>query len=202
MTKIETELLHKGYRYIAGVDEAGRGPLAGPVVAAAVILPYDQEIKNIKDSKRLNPNKRMEAYEAILGVGMVGIGMATATEIDQVNILQATFMAMHRAIRQLSCETSVDYCVIDGNKELPGLEIKQEALVRGDALCYSVAAASIVAKVYRDNLMEKLQHQYPQYGFSKHKGYPTKQHLAALAKYGPTPVHRYSFAHVNRSQNL
>lgn len=199
---LEKQLQDKGYCNIAGVDEAGRGPLAGPVVAAAVILPYDQQIDNIKDSKSLNPNKRKVAYEQIFSVGMVGIGMATSEEIDQINILQATFLAMRRAIQKLSSKVSVDYCIVDGNKEIPGLNVKQEAIVKADATCYSVAAASIVAKVYRDNIMEELHCQYPQYGFNQHKGYPTKQHLTALAKYGPTSVHRYSFAHVNRSHSL
>lgn len=202
MNEIETQLFLKGYHNIAGVDEAGRGPLAGPVVAAAVIISDDSGIDNIIDSKKLNPNKRRIAYEEILRLGMVGIGTASASEIDKINILEATYLAMTRAIEQLSAKTKVDFCIIDGNREVPNLAIKQEAIIKADASCYSVAAASIVAKVYRDQLMEEVDLQYPEYGFAQHKGYPTKQHLAALANYGPTPVHRYSFAPVNRSQNI
>jgi len=196
MRDLERKLLSKGFRQIAGIDEAGRGPLAGPVVAAAVILPIDKEVADIKDSKQLSARRRAKVYQQILELGTVGIGLASAAEIDKLNILQATFLAMQRAVVQLACKTNVDYCIVDGNRSIPNLGIAQSAVVKADSSCYLVAAASIVAKVYRDSLMESYDRQYPQYGFAKHKGYPTKSHIKALNLYGPSPIHRHSFARV------
>lgn len=198
MRRLEKELFLQGYSNIVGIDEAGRGPLAGPVVAAAVHLPFSVELAGIIDSKQLNPKQRAQVYEEILKYGQVGIGSASSTEIDQVNILQATFLAMRRAAADLQDKFSVDYCIVDGNQVIPKLNIKQQFLIKGDASCYLVAAASIIAKVYRDNLMIQYDKEFPGYGFAKHKGYPTKQHLSALASLGPTSIHRYSFARVKR----
>jgi len=196
MRDLEKELLGKGFQYIAGIDEAGRGPLAGPVVAAAVILPVESELAGVKDSKQLSAERRAKVYQQILDIGTIGIGIASAAEIDELNILQATFLAMRRAVMKLTEQTTVDFCIVDGNKPIPNLGIAQSAVVKADARCYLVAAASIVAKVYRDSLMEDYDRQYPQYGFAKHKGYPTKNHLQALNRYGPSPIHRHSFARV------
>lgn len=196
MKELENELLRQGYKHIAGIDEAGRGPLAGPVVAAAVFLPQDCDIQGIKDSKKLNPTKREAIYEEIIKKGKVGIGMATPEEIDSINILQATLQAMYRAVVQLQDQIDIDFCIVDGNQRIPNLHLAQSAVVKADATCQVVAAASIVAKVYRDRIMHAYDQQYPEYGFAQHKGYPTKQHLAALAQYGPSPIHRCSFAQV------
>lgn len=198
MRTLEMDLAKQGYRYIAGVDEAGRGPLAGPVVAAAVSLPQSFMLEGIIDSKKLNPKQRMLAYEEILKHGKIGIGLASPAEIDRINILQATFLAMKRAIIELEKKVPVDYCIIDGNHQVPELKISQQAVVKGDSSCYLVAAASIIAKVYRDNLMIEYEREYPGYGFAQHKGYPTQQHLSALASLGPTPIHRFSYARVKR----
>ncbi|NLM69713.1 MAG: ribonuclease HII [Firmicutes bacterium] len=196
MRELEKQLWSKGYRYVAGVDEAGRGPLAGPVVAAAVVLPQEIDLQEIKDSKKLTAKRRRELADQIYEIGLVGIGTATHTEIDQLNILQATFLAMQRAVAKLQTQINLDFCIVDGNQTIPGLFIRQQAVVKADASCSAVAAASIVAKVYRDALMQEYDLQYPEYGFAQHKGYPTKRHLAALAEYGPSPIHRISFARV------
>lgn len=200
MKELELELHNFGYTTVAGVDEAGRGPLAGPVVAAAVVLPDDSDLEDVNDSKKLSAKKREVVYEQILQAGKVGIGLASPAEIDQVNILQATYLAMHRAVNKLHEQCEVSFCLIDGNKTIPDLPIKQKAIIKGDATCYSIAAASIVAKVFRDRLMLEYDLVYPQYGFASHKGYPTRQHLAALVEYGPTPIHRFTFAHVERGK--
>ncbi|MDI9420447.1 MAG: ribonuclease HII [Firmicutes bacterium] len=196
MRDLERELLSKGFHRIAGVDEAGRGPLAGPVVAAAVVMPTGAQITEIKDSKRLSARQRTRLYQEILEVGTVGIGTATSGEIDKLNILQATFLAMRRAVTELAKQIKIDYCIVDGNQPIPHLDIAQSEVVKADASCYLVAAASIIAKVYRDSLMEHYDRYYPQYGFAKHKGYPTKSHIEALGRYGPSPIHRHSFARV------
>ena len=196
MREFEKRLLSQGYCSIVGIDEAGRGPLAGPVVAAAVNIPLDVNLQNIKDSKQLTPKKRSMICEEILQCGTVGIGMASPAEIDELNILQATFKAMKRALSKLQNSISLDFCIVDGNRTIPDLEIDQAAVVKGDVSCYLVAAASIAAKVYRDNLMIEYDLVYPEYGFAQHKGYPTKMHYRALAKYGPSPVHRITFSGV------
>ncbi len=182
----------RGFKHIAGVDEAGRGPLAGPVVAAAVILPYGKAIEGIDDSKRLTAKRRLELYEKIRDRALaVGVGMATSEEIDRINILQATFAAMMRAIRQLPIEP--DHILIDGTHQIPGLSISQEAIPKGDHLSVSIGAASIVAKVKRDNLMERYHREFPVYNFKSNKGYGTLEHRSAIKKYGCCAIHRKTF---------
>ena len=175
----------------AGCDEAGRGPLAGPVYAAAVILPKDLELPGLTDSKKLTDKKRRELFPLIQEHAIAyGIGMATEQEIDEINILQATFLAMQRALDQLSVKP--DLALIDGNREkVFGVPVK--TVVKGDSLSANIAAASILAKVTRDNLMTELAETYPQYGFEIHKGYGTKAHYAALTEHGPSPIHRMTF---------
>lgn len=176
---------------ICGVDEAGRGPLAGPVCAAAVILPKHLQIPGLTDSKKLTDKKRRELFPLIQEQAVsYGIGLASETEIDEINILQATFLAMRRALAQLRVKP--DLALIDGNRETDfGLPVK--TVVRGDSLSANIAAASILAKVTRDNILLDLAKQYPEYGFDVHKGYGTKAHYEALRMYGPCPIHRRTF---------
>ncbi len=178
----------------AGIDEAGRGPLAGPVVAAAVILKKDTLIENLNDSKKLSPAKRKQVYEQIMKEALaVSLGIVEAEEIDRINILQATLKAMTIAVQKLTPKPGI--LLIDGKETLP-FSVPQLSIIGGDSKCASIAAASIVAKVKRDSIMEELHEKYPQYNFAKHKGYPTKEHIRALKIYGPSPVHRMSFKHV------
>lgn len=184
-----------GYTPVAGVDEAGRGPLAGPVVAAAAII-LDREWVtgfNITDSKKLTPVEREELFQEIVGSGkvLVGVGAASNREIDRLNILNATFLAMRRAIGSLPVKPYA--IIVDGNREIPQLEVIQKPLVKGDLLSYSVAAASIVAKVIRDRIMKKLAQFYPDYGWERNMGYPTREHKTAIKILGFTPHHRRSF---------
>lgn len=189
--QIEEELFQKGIKFVCGVDEAGRGPLAGPVCAAAVILPPYVNIEGLNDSKKLTDKRRRELMPVIKEQAIAyGIGFASHEEIDSINILQATFLAMERAIAQL--EGKAEFALIDGNREKDfGLPVK--TVVKGDSLSASIAAASILAKVTRDDLMEDLANTYPGYGFEIHKGYGTKAHYDALRELGPSPVHRMSF---------
>lgn len=191
MWQIEETLFGQGFRLICGVDEAGRGPLAGPVCAAAVILPPRLEIPGLDDSKKLTDKRRRELMPIIQEKAVAyGIAFASHTEIDQINILQATFLAMERALAQLSVQP--DFVLIDGNREKDfGLPVK--TVVKGDSLSANIAAASILAKVTRDDFMEEKAKEYPQYGFEIHKGYGTKAHYAALTDYGPCPIHRMTF---------
>lgn len=187
----ETQAHENGYKIVCGVDEAGRGPLAGPVFAAAVILPdgYTHEILN--DSKKLSEKKRDIVYDDIVRDAVAfSVGIATETEIDDINILNATFLAMKRAVDGLSLTPDLAY--IDGN-QYPKTGVKEITIVKGDSKCMSVAAASIIAKVSRDRYMLELDEEYPQYQFSRHKGYGTKLHYEMLEKYGISPVHRRSF---------
>lgn len=188
MWEIEDSL---GLQVICGVDEAGRGPLAGPVCAAAVILPKHLQIPGLTDSKKLTDKKRRELFPIIQEQAIAyGIGLASESEIDEINILQATFLAMRRALDQLSVRPEI--ALIDGNRETDfGLPVK--TVVKGDSLSANIAAASILAKVTRDNLMVELAEKYPEYGFEIHKGYGTKAHYEALRTYGPCPIHRRSF---------
>jgi ribonuclease HII len=180
-----------GYEHVAGVDEAGRGPLAGPVVAAAVILPTEgMDFSEIRDSKLLPPAKRRRLFEEIMTKAVTAVGIVEPEVIDRINILQAARQAMSVAIQQLA--PAPDYVLIDGPLSLE-LPVAQRPIIGGDRVCMSVSAASIVAKVVRDDLMQRLHQVYPQYGFDRNKGYPTKQHQQALSTYGPTPVHRKSF---------
>lgn len=175
----------------AGVDEAGRGPLAGPVVAASVVLCKDNPIEGLNDSKALSPRKRSVLYELIQKNSIsFAVGIVENDEIDKINILQATIKAMEKSILGLSVRP--DMVFIDGNRAT-NLDIDQQTIVKGDTKCQSIAAASIIAKVTRDMLMENMHEKYPQYGFIKHKGYPTKFHYDAIKKYGPCPIHRLSF---------
>ena len=184
----------RGFRAIAGVDEAGRGPLAGPVVAAAVILSDDFDLPGLTDSKKLTEKQRRRFYPQIRQQALaVGVGVATVSEIDRINILQATLLAMQRAIGRLSL--SPDHLLIDGITPLP-VEISQQTLKKGDSRSLSVAAASVVAKVVRDRIMLSLDRQQPGYGFARHKGYGTVQHRQAIAELGPNRHHRVTFAGV------
>ena len=188
---MENELLDRGVAPLCGVDEAGRGPLAGPVCAAAVMLPRNLVIPGLNDSKKLSPKKRDALYDAILAQAVsYGIAFATVEEIEKWNILGATFLAMNRAIEQLSEPPAL--ALIDGNRN-SGIHGNSQCVVGGDGKCAEIAAASILAKVTRDRYMLQMAEQYPQYGFAQHKGYGTAAHYAALREYGPCPIHRPSF---------
>ena len=191
MWEIEDACYAEGFQLICGVDEAGRGPLAGPVCAAAVILPPHTQIPGLNDSKKLTDKKRRELFPVICETALAySIAFATEGEIDEINILQATFLAMQRALDQLKVRP--DLALIDGNREKDfGLPVK--TVVKGDSLSANIAAASVLAKVTRDDLMVHMAEQYPQYGFEIHKGYGTKAHYAALETYGASPVHRMTF---------
>ena len=187
----ENKAFQKGFSRIAGIDEAGRGPLAGPVVSAAVIIPISLQIPGISDSKKLTPKKRNYLYEKIYDLAVsVGIGIVDPFEIDRINILQAALLSMAMAVENLAPQP--DFLLIDGIF-LISSALPQEAIPKGDALSASIAAASIVAKVTRDRLMERYHQDYPQFGFSKHKGYPTKAHKEAIRKFGCCLIHRRSF---------
>ncbi|CCX37888.1 ribonuclease HII [Clostridium sp. CAG:1013] len=180
-----------GHGPVCGVDEAGRGPLAGPVCAAAVILPMDLSIPGLNDSKKLTEKKREALFPVIQEQALAwSVGWATAEEIDEINILQATFLAMKRAVEGLSQQPG--WALVDGNR-MPPLSIPGETVVKGDAQCASIAAASILAKVSRDRLLREWDQLYPQYGFAKHKGYGTKAHYEAIQQFGLLPIHRRSF---------
>lgn len=189
--EFEKEALAKGYKSVCGVDEAGRGPLAGPVCAAAVILPEGIIIDGVNDSKKLSEKKRESLFDVIREQALsYSIAYATVDEIEEINILNATMLAMRRAIDGL--DIKADYAMIDGNK-IPPIDIDAECIVKGDAKSMSIACASILAKVSRDRLLYKYAEEYPMYGFDKHKGYGTKVHREAILKYGPCPYHRKSF---------
>lgn len=181
----------EGFHAVCGIDEAGRGPLAGPVFAAAVILPENCAIEGINDSKKLTPKKREKLFDEIeAGAVAYGIGFATEQEIDAANILQATFLAMKRACDALNVRP--DLALVDGNR-MPQLGVETRTIIKGDACSASIAAASILAKVSRDRLLCRIDEIYPQYGFARHKGYGTAYHVEMLRKYGPCPVHRRTF---------
>jgi len=191
MLKIENDLYEKGYKLIAGVDEAGRGPLCGPVVAAAVILLENYKIEGVNDSKKLSEKKREMLYDKIINEAVaVGVGISDVDVIEEVNILNATKMAMKEAISKLSVKP--DFVLIDGNQMID-INIEASTVVSGDAKSESIAAASIIAKVTRDRMLYDYDKVYPEYGFAKHKGYGTKAHIAAIKEYGLTPIHRPSF---------
>ncbi len=187
----EREAFADGVKLVCGVDEAGRGPLAGPVCAAAVILPPELVIPGLNDSKKLTDKKRRELYDVITAEAVsYGIAFASEKEIDEINILQATFLAMARAMEKLTPQPEL--ALIDGNRAKDfGLPVR--TIVKGDSLSASIAAASILAKVTRDRLMEQYDEAYPQYGFAIHKGYGTKRHYEALREFGPSPIHRMTF---------
>lgn len=192
LTLFEKNARARGFSCIAGVDEAGRGPLAGPVVAAACILPDDILVEGINDSKKLLPSQRFALFQKILDIPGIcyAIGVVDALRIDQINILKATFEAMLIAIHGLSKKT--DYLLIDGNR-MPQTAIPGEPIIKGDALSQTIAAASIIAKESRDRMMDEFHQQWPQYGFDRHKGYGTKEHLLAIERDGPCPIHRLTF---------
>jgi ribonuclease HII len=188
---IEAEMQAAGYRCIVGIDEAGRGPLAGPVVAAAVLLPVEGRVAGLRDSKRLTARQREAVYSRVCACAVsYGVGVVSSAQIDQHDILWATKEAMLQAVQQL--DRVPDMLLIDGTDSLP-LPVAQRTLVRGDALCASIAAASVIAKVTRDRLMIAYARRYPVYGFERHKGYPTREHLALLRCYGACAIHRRSF---------
>lgn len=193
MQEFELAGYQNGYQFIAGIDEVGRGPLAGPVVSAAVILPKDIEILGLNDSKQLSEQKRNQLAESIKKQALsIGIGIVSPAEIDKINIYQASKVAMMQAVANLNVQP--DYLLIDAMNL--DLAIPQEKLIKGDARSNSIAAASIIAKVYRDELMKEYHEQYPHYGFNKNAGYGTKLHLDGLKDYGITPIHRLTFAPV------
>lgn len=189
--ELENRLYDQGYQAICGVDEAGAGPLAGPVYAAAVILPRGLTLPYLNDSKKVTPRRREILFDQIREQAVAyAIAWADEKEIDEINILNARMLAMDRAIKLL--EPAADFALIDGNRN-KGIELQNEMVVHGDARSASIAAASILAKVSRDRFMVELAEQYPQYAFEKHKGYPTKLHYERLRQYGPSPVHRKTF---------
>ena len=188
----ERQAFAKGYKFICGVDEAGRGPLAGPVCAAAVILPLDVEIGGLNDSKKLSEKKREELFPIIKEKALsYSVAFASVEEIEEHNILNATYLAMNRAIEGLSIPAN--FALIDGNRAPADISVPCETVVKGDSKAMSIAAASVLAKVTRDRLMLEIDRQYPQYNFKKHKGYGTREHTDLILKYGVSPVHRPSF---------
>ncbi len=200
LSKIEKELWSQGNKIIIGVDEAGRGPWAGPVIAAAVFLPYVKQeslfLTALADSKQISPQKREELFNLIKAEGQYGLGAASPYLIDKLNILGATFRAMNMAIENLVLKLGkkIDCVLIDGNLKIPGLPYIQKTIVKGDGSERLIAAASIIAKVTRDRIMIALNEKYPQYGFAQHKGYGTIEHRLNLSKFGICPIHRKSFA--------
>ena len=191
MDAFELACQQSGYKQIAGIDEAGRGALAGPVIAAAVILPLNCSIDGLKDSKQLTPKQRDRLYDEIYNVAVsIGIGSVDNRVVDELNVLEATLLAMRQAIEELSPRP--DYLLVDGIN-FPATEIQGEAIKKGDSRSYSIAAASIIAKTTRDRIMTELDRTYPNYGFQKHKGYPTSQHRHAIAQFGVSDIHRQTF---------
>ena len=187
----ERELRAEGFVHVAGVDEVGRGPLAGPVVAAAVVLPEDFDLLGVDDSKKLSEKKREQLYDEIMEKAVaVGVGMASPARIDEINILQATYEAMRDALSKLPVKPQI---LLNDAVKIPGIDIPQVPIIKGDAKSLSIAAASILAKVTRDRLMREYDKLMPQYGFASHKGYGSREHIEALRKYGPSPIHRKTF---------
>lgn len=190
--QFEKDAIEKGYKFVCGVDEAGRGPLAGPVCAAAVILPFGTEIEGLNDSKKLSEKKREALFDVIKEKALAySIAFASVEEIEEFNILEATFIAMNRAIDSLN--QKADFALIDGNRVPKGIKIPCQTVIKGDAKSQSISAASILAKVSRDRLLLEYDKQYPEYNFQKHKGYGTKEHTDLILKHGVCPIHRKSF---------
>ena len=188
---LENEIYDEGVRLLCGVDEAGRGPLAGPVCAAAVILPRGLILEGLNDSKKLTEKKREALFDPICAQAIsCGIAFASVEEIEELNILNATYLAMNRAIARLN--PAPELALIDGNRSV-GITMKNRCVVKGDAKCADIAAASVLAKVSRDRYMLEMAQRYPEYHFEQHKGYGTKLHYAAIREYGPSPIHRMSF---------
>lgn len=192
LKKIDKEFFEKGVKYIAGIDEAGRGPLAGPVVVACVILPENSMIEGVNDSKKVSESKREKLYDLITQEAIsYGIGIIYQEEIDEINILQATKKAVTEAIKQM--KTKPNIIMVDALNGIDTMGIPYKSIIKGDAKCYSIAAASIIAKVTRDRIMREWDKVYPEYGFASHKGYGTAKHIAAIKEFGPCPIHRRSF---------
>ena len=192
MLEIEDKLYSEGYNFVCGVDEAGRGPLCGPVVAAAVILPKDEYIEGVNDSKKLTEKKREKLYDQIIEEAIsYGVGIIGQDEIDEINILNATKKGLTMSLQELTVKP--DLIIVDALNHIDTLGIPYESIIKGDAKCYSIAAASIIAKVTRDRIMREWDKVYPQYGFEKHKGYGTAAHIAAIKECGLCPIHRRSF---------
>lgn len=192
LKQIEKNFHEKGIKYIAGIDEAGRGPLAGPVVVASVIMPEDSMIEGVNDSKKVSEKKREKLYDLILEEAVsYGIGIIYQDEIDKINILQATKKGLTEAVEQMNIKP--DLIMVDALTGIDTLGIPYHSIIKGDAKCYSISAASIIAKVTRDRIMREWDKVYPEYGFASHKGYGTAKHISALKEYGPCPIHRRSF---------
>jgi ribonuclease HII len=192
LKEIEEEIYNSGTEYICGIDEAGRGPLAGPVVVAAVIMPRNSMIEGVNDSKKVSEKKRESLYEIITNEAIAyGVGIIDQKEIDRINILNATKEGLTMAVKELSIRPNL--ILVDALKNIDTDGIEYRSIIKGDAKCYSIAAASIIAKVTRDRIMRQWDEVYPQYGFSKHKGYGTAAHIAAIEEYGLCPLHRLSF---------
>lgn len=204
LSLFDRSIRRKGFKIVAGVDEAGRGPLAGPVVAAACILPNRNSFKGINDSKQLSAGQRSACFHSLISNASVkyGIGIVSSEEIDRINIYQATFQAMLKALAALAVSIRPDYILVDGNVAPPYEEIPSEAVVGGDGRSLAIAAASIIAKETRDRIMLEFHQTYPEYGFDRHKGYGTPGHLQALSLLGPTPIHRFSFAPLSGLKGL
>ena len=190
LLQYEVQAEESGFKIIAGIDEAGRGPLAGPVVASAVILKRTDFVERIDDSKKLSPGQRLRAYHEILNKAVIGTGIISNEIIDEINIYKATLMAMEEAV--LNLKVSPDYILIDGNMK-PKVACHSLSIIKGDSKSLSIASASIIAKVTRDNIMMEYDKSYPEYGFARHKGYPTKEHIKRIREYGLSPIHRRSF---------
>lgn len=192
LKKIEETLYHQGKKYICGIDEAGRGPLAGPVVVASVIMPQDSMIEGVNDSKKVSEKKREVLYDQIQKQAVsVSVGIIDQKRIDEINILNATKEGLTRSIQELSIKP--DLILVDALTHIDTCGIYYQSIIKGDAKCYSIAAASIIAKVTRDRIMRQWDEIYPQYGFAKHKGYGTANHIMAIKEYGLCPIHRISF---------
>lgn len=192
LKEIEEKLYEQGNKYICGIDEAGRGPLAGPVVVAAVIMPKDSMIEGVNDSKKVSEKKREKLYEEITSTAIAwGVGIVDQKEIDNINILKATKKGLTTALNEL--EIKPNLILVDALTNIDTLGIPYQSIIKGDAKCYSIAAASIIAKVTRDRIMRQWDEIYPEYGFEKHKGYGTKAHIEAIKEYGICPLHRKSF---------
>lgn len=192
LKEIDKEFFDMGLKYVAGIDEAGRGPLAGPVVVACVILPQDSMIEGINDSKKISESKREKLYEIITKEAIsYGVGIIYQEEIDEINILQATKKGLHEAIKSMEIKPNV--ILVDALTGIDTMGIPYKSIIKGDAKSYSIGAASIIAKVTRDRIMREWDKIYPEYGFASHKGYGTAKHIAAIKKYGLTPIHRKTF---------
>ena len=192
LKQYENELRNKGYKYICGIDEAGRGPLAGPVVVASVIMPENSMIEGVNDSKKVSEKKREKLYDLILEEAIsYGVGIIGQDEIDDINILNATKKGLTISLKELTQKP--DLIIVDALTNIDTLGTPYESIIKGDAKCYSISAASIIAKVTRDRIMREWDKVYPQYGFAQHKGYGTSAHISSIKEYGPCPLHRKTF---------